>query len=966
MNSEGSMKVSLVLWVAMVCGGASVATAQPTNYRDHVLPIFRSRCLSCHNSDDRKGDLDLSVYSEILDAAIVEAGAPEESLLVGVLTHDDDPAMPPRQPPIPDEEIAVIRRWIEQGVKESAGSRAIARREAAASKVDWSAVTDAGEPCWPSKWRRDPRRVTSRATTVRALDVAPHTPIVAIGQPDQVLVHRLPDGRFEGWLPFDGDPMVVRFSRDGRFILAGGGRAAESGRVVVWEVESGHEVIAIEAGYDTVLAADLRPDGREIALATAKGAIEIYSTETGERVARIPQHAEWVIDLEYSPDGVLLASADRGGALFLWESVSKQLYQELRGHEAGIAMVDWRLDSNRLLSIDRSGQVFEWNATNGAEVRKTNAHRGGAHAVAFFADGRFSTGGADHKVSLFGTDGKRLRYLDGARDQVTSLATAAKSGWVVAGDWRGDVTVWEHESGAVLARITPLSTPLAIARRNAEIAFERACREEAHGLDRLARARQELERCERERARIEAERVRVEAWAERAHEDWARRARVLEHWTRSQEEMRAIVASLEERRAAAGREAERVRGELARLSGQDRELEVRYAEWEARVVRSTAEISAAEASDPDSEPATLERLREELTHATRERDSALLEWNEVRAMIPRTKEGLARALQDLNAIDAERDAWSKLLGEPGAAERLTAEVEAARVARDAAEAAAEPVRHRVDEWDRAIEAAARAVERCEFAGIGPRVRREEASRAVQMFVAHEANEQRWRGWDALELARADRDDRRAEEAMRLAQVEAAQSEWETAKELSRRQAEERARLEAECAAHRASLEEARARAAAVRGELESQARVEVRWREIEAELRAMLPEGPSGSTTGDSPAIEASRAALAELARSLAARTVELRVAEREAREAIARAEGAVNDGEGALAKVSASLAERPKVEAALANRVDETSAALERYREQVLAPADASVTALELELERLTERVDFLYRCAE
>lgn len=959
-------RVVFSISVALACAWTAIASAQPTNYRDHVLPIFRSRCLSCHNSDERKGDLDLSVYSEILDAAIIEAGAPEDSLLIGVLTHDDDPRMPPRQPPIPDEEIAVIRRWIAQGVKESAGSQAIARREAAASKVDWSSVNASGEPCWPSRWRRDPRRVTSRATTVRALAVAPFTPIVAIGQCDQVLVHRLPDGRFEGWLPFDGDPMVVRFSRDGRFLLAGGGRAAESGRVVVWEVESAREVIAIEAGYDTVLAADLRPDGRELALATAKGAIEIYSTETGQRVERIPQHAEWITDLEYSPDGVLLASADRGGALFLWESVSKQLYQELRGHEAGIAMVDWRLDSNRLLSIDRGGQVFEWNAANGAEVRKTNAHRNGAHAVAYFADGQFSTGGEDRKVSLFGTDGKRLRYLDGARDQVTSVATEAKSGWVVAGDWQGGVTVWDRGSGDVRTRITPLPTPLGDSRREAVAELERAHREEARELDRLARAREEMERWERQRAEIEPARIRVEAQVDRAEEDWARRARVLEHWTRSQHEIAAILASVEARRGAVVEEWERRRTELARLETRDRELGARHAELNERVVRSTEEISAAEAADPESEPATLERLRAELSRATSERDSVLLEWNEVRERLPRAKESLARAAADRAEVDVERDGWLRLQDEPGTRGRLAAEVESARAARDAAEAAAEPVRAVAEERDRAIESAARVVEQCELDCVGPSARREAASRAVQRIAAHEMNEQRWQCWEALEVAQADLDDRRVHEAGLLAEVEAAEKDLAAAEELSRRQAEERARLESENDARRASLTVARARVEAVHRELEGHARLDERWKQIEAELRAMLPEGQEDPAKAASPAIEASRAALAEMARSLAARSAELRASEREATEAVARIEASIGEGRAELATISVSLDERPSVEAGLSDRIDAATTALERYREEVLVPAEASVATLERELERLTERVDFLYRCAE
>jgi len=47
-----------------ICGHAQAA--DKVTYVDHVQPIFDNHCASCHNPDDKKGDLDLTSYSGMM------------------------------------------------------------------------------------------------------------------------------------------------------------------------------------------------------------------------------------------------------------------------------------------------------------------------------------------------------------------------------------------------------------------------------------------------------------------------------------------------------------------------------------------------------------------------------------------------------------------------------------------------------------------------------------------------------------------------------------------------------------------------------------------------------------------------------------------------------------------------------------------------------------------------------------
>lgn len=114
------------------------APGEAIDFKQHVMPIMEERCFSCHNAPyDKNGrtihpkaGLRLDTYEWImkgnLDNTVVEAGNVVDSYLHEVVTldEDDDMFMPPKGGPLSAEQIDVIKRWIEEGAKESAGGSA--------------------------------------------------------------------------------------------------------------------------------------------------------------------------------------------------------------------------------------------------------------------------------------------------------------------------------------------------------------------------------------------------------------------------------------------------------------------------------------------------------------------------------------------------------------------------------------------------------------------------------------------------------------------------------------------------------------------------------------------------------------------------------------------------------------------------------------------------------------------------
>src|SRR5690349_19017311 len=205
-------------WWALIWVGAAVSgfCQEKTTYADQVLPLVEQHCAKCHNSDKKKGDLDLTSYSGALkgggSGVVVVAGNPDSSKLIKCLTHAEEPNMPPNKPPLPEKELAVFRKWIAGGLLETSGSKAIA---AAKPSVDLTLkVSDDGKPTGPPPMPKElsvePVVHTSRGYAISGLAASPWAPLVVIAGQKQVLLYNTTNLDLLGILPFtEGQPFEV-------------------------------------------------------------------------------------------------------------------------------------------------------------------------------------------------------------------------------------------------------------------------------------------------------------------------------------------------------------------------------------------------------------------------------------------------------------------------------------------------------------------------------------------------------------------------------------------------------------------------------------------------------------------------------------------------------------------------------------------------------------------------------------
>ena len=108
---------SLLALVLLACAGS--ASRASDDFEKHVRPLLVEKCQSCHGAEKAKGGLRLDSRAALLKGGdsgpAAVPGKPAESLLVRAIGYTGELKMPPKGK-LSDKEIALLSRWIEDGV----------------------------------------------------------------------------------------------------------------------------------------------------------------------------------------------------------------------------------------------------------------------------------------------------------------------------------------------------------------------------------------------------------------------------------------------------------------------------------------------------------------------------------------------------------------------------------------------------------------------------------------------------------------------------------------------------------------------------------------------------------------------------------------------------------------------------------------------------------------------------------
>ncbi len=678
-------------WGSLLLGSLAVAADLPekVTYDDHIQAIFRERCLACHDQDGKSGDLALDSYAATIaggaSGEVVAGGAADDSRLYKLVNHSDKPIMPPDEDKLPDEQLVLIKAWIDGGLLENSGSKAIKRKSGGVADFTPSADNrPEGEPAMPSGLWREPVVHAPRAGAVAALAASPWAPLVAVAGQRQVLLYHSTSHELLGVVPFVvGSPNVIEFSRNGDLLLVAGGRGASLGVVDIWDVKTGRRVARIGDEVDAVLAADISPDHSLVALGGPRKRVKVFRTADNSLAYDFTKHTDWVTAMEFSPNGAHLVTADRGGNAYVWEAPTGRPVGNIAGHTGAIASVSWRGDSGVVATASDDGTVRLWPAAGGAAVKNWPAHGGGTQWVAFLKDGRIATAGRDRTAKLWNSDGGQISTLLTTSDLALSVVPTFDDKGLIVSDWAGQVYVvdaTDPQQPKGVAQLSANPPTLAMRIEEAQGKLTALAPEVAPLETQLAAAAEQVAMAEKLRAEHEAK-------VKQAKDELTKREGVSQQQQATMQAHQQALAvadkAIEETRAQHQTSEQRVgdlQTELAALEGQQGEGANAERETKLRADLAAAEAERATAAYlMKSAEAGRAPLAKAVEAATQESSAAAAKVEAQRQQVAAI-EAEGSQLPAMDKLVAERD---RIDGELKAKRDTVAALEAQRAALEA-------------------------------------------------------------------------------------------------------------------------------------------------------------------------------------------------------------------------------------------------------------------------------------------
>jgi mono/diheme cytochrome c family protein len=431
------------MFLVAIFATASSVHADPVSFKSEVAPLLVNNCLACHGPKKAEGGYRIDTFEKVIaegDSSTPGFHAKDvdgSEAFRRIVSTDPKERMPLDGDPMTPEQIATLKRWIEEG-----------------------ANFDGPDPKAPLASYIPPPKHPNGPEKYNAT-----MPITAVAfTPDGAQLLAAGYHEITVWNPNDG--MLIRrinnvgqrtyglsVSPDGQLLAVACGAPGRLGECRIFKLDNGELVRVISTTSDVVYDAQFNPAGDRIATAAADGSIRVFEVASGKEELTITSHSDWVFAVAWSPDGAKLASASRDKTAKVFDAKTGDLQITYSAHNKEVRGVMFHPEGKEVYSSGSDNKIHRWTVS---EAKKSAEVGFGGEVYKITAGGEFFlTSSAEQKVRQFDAkDQKQIREYPGAKDWVLSAAYHAGTKRIAGGTFDGQVILWNAEDGKQVLAFT--------------------------------------------------------------------------------------------------------------------------------------------------------------------------------------------------------------------------------------------------------------------------------------------------------------------------------------------------------------------------------------------------------------------------------------------------------------------------------------------------------------------------------
>jgi len=304
---------------------------------------------------------------------------------------------------------------------------------------------------WDVKKWKDPRILRRHNATVTAVAFSNDGNSIASGSADgTVLVWRRGSDREQFALRSNSSSVnALSFGLEGSLISLHSDGGLES-----WDPSNGQKRSAFAGDRDAqaIVFASFSSDAAMLAFGLGERSLRLRSTATGKVVSSLENHVTGINAVAFSSDGRWFAAAANDSAIRIWQVATGRELPRLSCDMGYLNTIAFSPDNQLLAAGSNSGMIKVWDLSTAQVAYSLPRQGGGVNIVAFSPDGKtLAAGGIDNKVEIWELESKRVRFLTGHSEEITTLAFIESGKKLISAGSDKTIRLWNVNSGEAIS-----------------------------------------------------------------------------------------------------------------------------------------------------------------------------------------------------------------------------------------------------------------------------------------------------------------------------------------------------------------------------------------------------------------------------------------------------------------------------------------------------------------------------------